>query len=58
MGKPDASEDELRVAAEAASCEEFVARLPRGWDTPAGEADVQSVQLRKSKLRNKFSQFP
>ena len=38
MGKPDASEDELRVAAEAASCEEFVARLPRGWDTPAGEA--------------------
>ena len=38
MGKPDASEDELRAAAEAASCEEFVARLPRGWDTPAGEA--------------------
>ena len=38
MGKPDASEDELRVAAEAASCEEFVSRLPRGWDTPAGEA--------------------
>jgi len=38
MGKPDASEDELRAAAEAASCEEFVSRLPRGWDTPAGEA--------------------
>ena len=38
MGRPDASEKEVWAAAEAASCEEFVARLPRGWDTPAGEA--------------------
>ncbi len=38
LGKPDATEDEVRAAAEAASCEEFIARLPRGWDTPAGEA--------------------
>lgn len=38
LGKPDATEGEVRAAAEAASCEEFVSRLPKGWDTPAGEA--------------------
>ncbi len=38
LGKPDASEEEMRAAAAAASCEEFVERLPKGWDTPAGEA--------------------
>jgi ATP-binding cassette subfamily B protein len=38
LGKPDATDEEVRTAAEAASCEEFVSRLPKGWDTPAGEA--------------------
>ncbi|MCR5845759.1 MAG: ABC transporter ATP-binding protein/permease, partial [bacterium] len=38
LGKADATDEEVRAAAEAASCEEFVSRLPKGWDTPAGEA--------------------
>jgi len=38
LGKPNATDEEVRAAAEAASCEEFVSRLPKGWDTPAGEA--------------------
>ena len=38
LGKPGASDDEVGAAAAAASCDEFVNRLPYGWDTPAGEA--------------------
>ena len=36
LGKPDASDEEVLAAARAAQCEEFLARLDRGWDTPAG----------------------
>lgn len=38
MGKPTASDAEVMAAAEAAQCGEFISRLERGWDTPAGEA--------------------
>ena len=38
MGKPAASDAEVMTAAEAAQCGEFISRLERGWDTPAGEA--------------------
>lgn len=38
MGRPDATEEEVMAAAQAASCEEFIKRLPQGWDTPSGEA--------------------
>ena len=41
LGKPDASDEEVLAAARAAQCEEFLARLDRGWDTPAGEAGRQ-----------------
>ena len=41
QGKPDASDEEVLAAARAAQCEEFLARLDRGWDTPAGEAGKQ-----------------
>ena len=41
LGKPDASDEEVLAAARAAQCEEFLARLDRGWDTPAGEAGKQ-----------------
>ena len=34
----DATEEEAMAAAQAASCEEFIKRLPQGWDTPSGEA--------------------
>ncbi len=38
IGRPQASEEEVRAAMRAASCDEFVSKLERGWDTPAGEA--------------------
>ena len=38
LGRPDATDEEVAAAADAASCNEFVSRLPQGWDTPAGEA--------------------
>ena len=41
VGKPDASDDEVRAAAEAARCGEIFARLAQGWDTTAGDAGKQ-----------------
>lgn len=38
LGKPEASDREVMEAARAARCEEFINRLEKGWDTPAGEA--------------------
>ena len=37
LGRRGASDEEVRAAAKAANCEEFVRRLPRGYDTPIGE---------------------
>lgn len=36
-GKPSASDEELRHAAAAAHCTEFISRLPQGFDTIIGE---------------------
>jgi len=36
-GKPDATEGEIEVAARAAHAHEFIAKLPRGYDTVLGE---------------------
>ena len=38
MGNPDASDEQVFAAARAAQCEEFIRKLPNGYDTPAGEA--------------------
>ena len=38
LGKPDATDEEVRAAARAAQCETFIEKLPQGYDTPAGEA--------------------
>ena len=38
LGKPSASDDEVFAAARAAQCEEFIQKLPQGYDTLAGEA--------------------
>lgn len=35
---PKATDDEVKAAARAAQCEEFINKLPQGYDTPAGEA--------------------
>lgn len=40
MGRPDATEDEVIRAAKAAMCHEFIARLPKGYDTVFGEEGV------------------
>ena len=39
-GRPDATEAELRAAAQAALVDEFVQRLPEGYDTVIGERGV------------------
>lgn len=38
LGRPDATEDEALAAADKAQCTEFLARLPQGIHTPAGDA--------------------
>lgn len=37
IGRADATDEEVREAARAAHCLEFVERLPQGFDTPLGE---------------------
>ncbi len=41
FGRPDASENALLAAAEAANAHEFIARLPQGYDTLIGERGVK-----------------
>ncbi|MGH7347181.1 MAG: ATP-binding cassette domain-containing protein, partial [Candidatus Rokuibacteriota bacterium] len=41
MGKPDASVEELRAATRAANADEFIQRLPQGYDTVVGERGVR-----------------
>ncbi|MGH6763606.1 MAG: ABC transporter ATP-binding protein [Phyllobacterium sp.] len=36
-GRPDATDEEIRTAARLAHAEEFILRLPQGYDTPLGE---------------------
>jgi len=38
LGNPDASDEEVMRAAKAACCDEFIRKLPEGYDTSAGEA--------------------
>ncbi len=40
FGRPDASEADVRRAAELAAASEFIARLPQGLDTPVGERGI------------------
>ena len=37
LGNPSATDEEVKAAARAAQCEEFISRLPQGYDTPVGE---------------------
>ena len=37
MGKPNANDEEVLKASQAAYCHEFVSRLPNGYDTKVGE---------------------
>jgi len=40
-GRPDATDAEVKAAARAARCEQFIARLPEGYDTLVGERGVR-----------------
>jgi ATP-binding cassette subfamily B protein len=40
-GRPEASDDEVRRAADAALCTEFIARMPNGFDTLIGERGLK-----------------
>src|SRR6202008_764 len=40
FGRPDASDEEIAQAAEAAYAADFIARLPQGYDTQVGERGV------------------
>jgi ATP-binding cassette, subfamily B, bacterial len=40
-GRPDASDAEVRAAAEAARCDEFISLLPDGFDTVVGDRGVK-----------------
>ena len=37
LGKRGATDEEVRAAAKAANCDEFVQRVPQGYNTPIGE---------------------
>ena len=59
LGNPDATEEEVRNAARAAQCEEFIEKLPNGYDTPAGEAgrrlsggEKQRIAIARMILKN------
>ena len=38
IGRPEATDDEVRAAAVAARCDGFIGELQQGYETPAGEA--------------------
>ena len=59
LGNPNASDEEVFAAARAAQCEEFISKLPQGWDTPAGEAgrrlsggEKQRIAIARMILKN------
>ncbi len=58
-GRPDATDAEVKAAAEAASCREFIEALPEGYDTPVGDRGVklsggqrQRLAIARAFLRN------
>ena len=59
LGNPNATDEEVKAAAKAAQCEEFIAKLPQGYDTPAGEAggrlsggEKQRIAIARMMLKN------
>jgi ABC-type multidrug transport system fused ATPase/permease subunit len=49
-GKPDATEEELRAATEAAFAHDFIQALPNGYDTEIGERGVKLSGGQKQRL--------
>ena len=46
FGRPDASEDDIRRAAELAAASDFITRLPQGYETMVGERGRDAVGRR------------
>lgn len=59
LGNPTASDEDVREAARKACCQEFIEKLPQGYDTPAGEAgkrlsggEKQRIAIARMILKN------
>ncbi len=59
LGKHGATDEEVRDAAKAANCDEFVEKLPQGYDTPIGEngaklsgGERQRISIARALLKN------
>ncbi len=59
LGKHGASDEEVKAAAKAANCDEFVEKLPQGYDTPIGEngaklsgGERQRISIARALLKN------
>ena len=59
LGKRGATDEEVRAAAEAANCGEFIRRLPQGYDTPIREngaklsgGERQRISIARALLKN------
>lgn len=59
LGRHGATDEEVRAAAQAANCDEFVQKLPDGYDTPIGEngaklsgGERQRISIARALLKN------
>ena len=59
LGKHGATDEEVRAAAKGANCDEFVCKLPQGYDTPIGEngaklsgGERQRISIARALLKN------
>ncbi len=59
LGRPEATDEEVMEAARAACCEEFILKLPDGYNTSAGEAgkrlsggERQRIAIARMMLKN------
>jgi len=59
LGNPNASDEEIYAAAKAACCDDFITKLPNGYDTSAGEAgkslsggEKQRISIARAILKN------
>ncbi len=59
LGNPNATDEEVKAAARAACCEEFILKLPDGYNTTAGEAgkrlsggERQRIAIARMMLKN------
>lgn len=59
LGNPNATDEEVYAAAKAACCDEFIARLDKGYDTSAGDAgkrlsggEKQRIAIARAILKN------